>query len=391
MLDSTPLLFLITAAAGATIGFALGLRKRPSEPQAPLDRQDLENAFKAAAATALADSNRAFLQLAGSELDKARKLADTDLEKRQTAIESLLEPIKQNLATYDAKLNEIEKQRAASFSTLAEKIDSVSTMGTTLRDETRNLVNALRTPMVRGRWGELQLRRVAEMAGMLENCDFITQETLDSENGNLRPDMTVRLATGRTIIVDSKVSLDAYLNAQNTDNDEARLTYLKQHVQQIRTHAKQLSGKSYWEQFEQSPDFVVLFLPGEVFYSAALQQEPGLIEEVFGQQVLIATPTTLIALLKAAAHGWRQEQLTKNAQEISRLGKEMYERLAVMCGHFEGVGVNLGRAVKAYNDAVGSLESRVLVSARKFRELGVSIKSEIGELEIVDRVTKELN
>lgn len=320
---------------------------------------------------------------------RTRQSAQAGSLEARIALESVLTPVKDRLAAYDAKLGELERQRAESFGALAEKIDNVGNVGAALRDETRNLVNALRSPVVRGRWGEIQLRRVAEMAGMLENCDFLTQESVNTEEGRLRPDMTVKLPTGRTIVVDSKVSLDAYLNAQNTNDEQSRLTYLKQHAQQIRTHASQLSRKSYWEQFEKSPDFVVLFLPGEVFFSAALQQDPSLIEDVFGQQVLIATPTTLIALLKAAAHGWREEQLTRNAQEISRLGKEMYDRLAVLCGHFESVGLNLTRAVKSYNDAVGSLESRVMVSAKKFGELGVVTK-EVDVLPAIDTTVREL-
>ena len=257
-----------------------------------------------------------------------------------------------------------------------------------LEAETGNLVRALRTPSVRGRWGEIQLRKVVEMAGMVNYCDFLEQETADS--GRLRPDMVIKLPNGRNIVVDSKAPLQAYLDSLEAADDAQRAVCLTRHARQIRDHLQKLSAKNYWEQFQPTPEFVVLFLPGETFFSAALKQDPGLIEAGVDRKVLLATPTTLIALLRSVAYGWRQEQLTENAEAISRLGREIFDRLATLNQHFQQMGKNLERAVDSYNKGMSSLDSRVMVSARKFKELGAGSSKDIEPLEQIEKHPRSL-
>jgi len=259
-----------------------------------------------------------------------------------------------------------------------------------LRTETGNLVKALRAPSVRGRWGEIQLRRVVEIAGMLPFCDFAEQETLNTSEGRLRPDLIVKLPGGKNVVVDAKTPLQAYLEAIEATDDDVRRLKLVEHARQVRDHMTKLSSKAYWEQFEASPEFVVMFLPGETFFSAALEQDPGLIEQGVGWRVIPASPTTLIALLKAVAYGWNQEKLARNAQEISALGKELHDRLRSLFGHLEAAGKGLDRAVECYNKAIGTLESRVMVSARKFGELGAAVTEEIPEIEPIETTARTL-
>jgi DNA recombination protein RmuC len=351
---------------------------------------ELSNAFQALAAKALQSNNESFLQLANASLAKFQTKAEGDLEARKKAVSDLVSPIQEALTKVDSKIQQIEGDRQGAYATLTEQVRSLMGTQEQLRDETGNLVRALRAPAVRGRWGEIQLKRVVEMAGMLAFCDFTEQATIQAEDGRIRPDLIVKLPGGKTVVVDAKTPLEAYLRAVEATDDTARLAHMKMHAQQVRTHMSRLAAKSYSEQFESSPEFVVMFLPGEMFFSAALEQDPELIEIGVNQGVIPASPTTLIALLRAVAFGWRQEKLARNAQDISALGKELHERLRSLAGHLEAVGKGLDRAVESYNRAIGTLESRVLVSARKFSELGVAVAQEIPDAEPIETTTRTL-
>jgi len=354
-------------------------------------REDLQNAFKALAADALKSNNLSFLQVAQETLKRFQSEAEGDLETRQKAIADLVAPVRESLGKVDAQIQQMEKERGQAYGALHEQVQSLISTQKELQSETSNLVRALRTPNVRGRWGEIQLRRVVEIAGMLSYCDFTEQETITGESGRLRPDLVVKLPGGKSVVVDAKTPLQAFLDAFETTDEEARRAALANHARQVRDHMKTLSGKNYWEQFEATPEFVVMFLPGETFFSAALEQDPGLIEHGVLNRVIPASPTTLIALLKAVAYGWNQEKLARNAHEISALGKELHERLRSLAAHITAVGTGLDRAVEAYNKAVGSLESRVLVSARKFAELGASVAEQIPEIEPVETTARALS
>lgn len=368
-------------------------RKAMTEKLAVLDEAQTHfaDAFKALSAEALRNNNTSFLELAKSTLETTHEGAKGDLEKRQGAIDALVRPMRESLEKVDAKINDLEKARSGAYEALTTQVRLLAETQNYLRSETSNLVRALRSPIVRGRWGEIQLRRVVEIAGMVDHCDFLEQTSVQTEEGRLRPDLIVRLPAGKTIVVDAKASINAYLEALEAPDDHGRVSRLEQHAAQVRMHIEKLSRKAYWEQFESAPDFVILFLPGEMFFSAALERDPMLIEFGAEKKIILATPTTLIALLRAVCYGWRQEKVAQNAREISQLGSELYKRFADLSIHFGKLGKSLNSSVEAFNKAAGNIESRVLVSARKFRDLGAApLGVEIEDLGPVEQIAREL-
>ncbi len=370
-----------------------GERRAANERQESFKQaaEELTEKFKALSRDALKDNNQSFLELAKTRLDQFQETAKGDLELRQQAINQLVKPLKESLERVDGKIGELEKTRAGAYSELREQVRALATSQSQLQAETGNLVKALRAPHVRGRWGEIQLRRVVEMAGMLQYCDFMEQSTVMTEDSRIRPDLIVRLPGNRTIVVDAKVPFEAFYESITATDDGIRSARLRDHARLVRTHIGALSKKSYWETVQPTPEFVLLFLPGESFYSAALEHDPKLIEDGVNQGVIIATPTTLIALLKAVSYGWRQEQMAANAQEVSKLGKDLYDRLRTFTNYFADIGRGLDRALESYNKGVGSLEARVLVTARKFKERGALAGNDIDVLEPIDKSTRSLS
>ena len=351
----------------------------------------LTDAFKALASDTLQMSNQEFLKLAKETFDKTLAEAKGDLGKRQEAIDGLVKPIGETLKQFEEHVRALESNRMKAYAGLEEQLKNVTLTQQQLQKETVNLVTALRAPQVRGRWGEMTLRRVVELAGMSDHCDFTEQVTVDADDRRSRPDMVIHLPGERDIVVDAKCSLDAYLDAVAADTEEKRSAALTRHAAQIRTHMKMLADKSYWTQFPNTPEFVVMFIPGESFFAAAVDADQQLLEDGLERRVVLATPTTLIALVRAVAYGWRQEQVAKNAQEISALGKELYGRMAKLCEYMAKVRDGLDKAVIAHNEAVGSIEARVLPAARKFKELGAATGEDLPNLTQIDVSLRSLN
>jgi DNA recombination protein RmuC len=406
-----PLTLVITLILGLAIGVTIGwLVSRPAHARlrTEIDKEravhaerlkayhdaeaKLRDAFQALSADALKTNNEAFLALAETRMREARTEAAGDIDARKKAIEDLLAPMAKTLEQVDREIKDAERRRVESSAQLLQRIASLDTAGQGLRDETRRLTDALKRPGVRGRWGELQLKRVVELAGMVEYCDFMEQHTIQGgDDERIRPDVIVRLPGGKRIVIDAKAPLDAYLRALEAPDEIARQNLLGEHARQVRNHISQLSAKSYFDKVASTPEFVVMFLPGEMFFSAALEQDPGLIECGVEKRVIPASPTTLIALLRAAAYGWQQEAMEENARKISDLGKNLYEAVRTLGERVQTLGTRLKSTLEAYNDSVGSLEGNVLVKARKFKELqAANGGEEIKALEPIDRVPRML-
>lgn len=350
-------------------------------------QKSMSDGFKTLSTEVLEKNSKAFLEFAKIALEKDKEGAKSDLEARHKAIEETLKPLKETLKQLDFHQRELEKRREGAYASLSKQVEALALSEKELRKEAALLSQALRSPQVRGSWGEMHLRRVVELAGLVNNCDFFEQKTFTSEGKIYRPDLVVRLPGERCIAIDAKTPLDSFLDASDAGDDALRKKKLQDHALSLRKHIKDLSSKEYWKQLDLTPEYVILFLPAEAFFSAALQSDPTLIEVGADQNIIVATPTTLIAILRSFAFSWRQESLSKSAKEIARLGQELYERIGVVSEHWNKVGRNLSSAVEAYNVSVASMESRVMVSARKLKESG-SISMEIKEPELIEKLVK---
>jgi DNA recombination protein RmuC len=381
------------AAARAALQAEMAAERKAAEEKLALVQdaeRKLADTFSALSRSALQANNDQFLQLARESLGRFAEAANGDMEKRQTAIAELVRPVRDSLEKVDGRIRELETARTSAYASLTEQVRSLLETHHALRAETGNLVKALRAPSVRGRWGEMQLQRVVEMAGMLEHCDFVQQQTVEGDEGRLRPDLVVRLPGGKRLVVDAKTPLAAYLDALEAQTDDARAAHLAAHARQLRNHVGQLARKAYWDQFEHTPEFVVLFVPNEAVFAAAMEQDPSLMEGAFSERVLLASPTTLIALLRAAAFGWRQERLAQDAQEIAALGRDLHKRLGKLAEHFAKLGRGLSSAVGAYNETVGSFERMVVPGARKLREKAAPMDGDLEPLAEVDVAPRPL-
>ncbi len=372
---------------------SLDLERKAADAQQQTAQQlnrQLRDSFNALAAEALQSNNSQFLRLAEENLKQFHIKAEGELEKREKAVENLVKPIRDALQKTEAEVRRMENERKQAQGALSAHLETMVESQRLLQNETRNLVQALRRPEVRGQWGELTLKRLAELSGMIEHCDFIEQETLQSEHGQLRPDMVIRMPDRREIVVDAKTPLDAYLSAIEANDDVERKNHMVRHARNVRARIKELAAKSYWDKLKYSPEFVVLFIPGDQFLSAALELDHALIEDALTQHVILATPTSFVALLRAIAYGWRQEALAENADIIREVGQEMYARLTTFAEHLAKLGRNLDNSVDAYNKAVASYDSRVLPGARKFTELGVTSKKEPPKVEQIERMARSV-
>lgn len=353
-------------------------------------RKQLSESFSALSGEALRHNNETFLSLAREQLKQLHIQSENELNKKEKSFEAMVAPIRETLEKTERQMRLMENERKEAQGAIYKHLETVVQTQQTLQSETRKLVDALRRPEVRGQWGELTLRRLVELAGMVDQCDFFEQESKQTEHGQLRPDMIVRLPGGRELVVDAKTPLDAYLSAIEASTDAQRGIEMTRHARKVRERVKELASKSYWSQFKHTPDFVVLFIPGEQFLSSALDQDKELLEFAIQQRVILATPTTLIALLRAVAYGWRQEALAENAEHIRLLGTELYERLNTFAEHLAKLGKSIDSSVKHYNSAVGSFDSRVLSSARKFTEMGIHSKKEIEQPEQIEKGLRSL-
>ena len=352
-------------------------------------RQDLSESFTQLSNQALQHNSTEFLKLAQENLKQFQIQAGNELDKKEKSIETLLKPVKEALDKTESQIRTIEKERKEAYGSLSKHLETMQLQQQQLQSETRNLVQALRRPEVRGQWGEMTLKRLAELAGMVEHCDFFEQEQSQTESGSIRPDMIVRMPDRREIIVDAKTPLDAYLSALEATDDAERDNHLQRHVRKVKDRIRELASKNYWNQFDNTPDFIVLFIPGDQFLSSALEREPAILEEALKQKVILATPTSLVALLRAVAYGWRQEQLAKNADVIRKLGEDMYSRLATFTSYMSKLGKNLNNSITQYNSAVSSFDSRILPAARKFVEMGVESKKEVEDISQIEKIAKQ--
>lgn len=353
-------------------------------------REQLANTFNQLSNEALTRNNNSFLKLAEENLKRFQSEAKAELNTKEQAIQQLVKPINDALQQTTKQIHEIEKERKEAYGSLRNTIDQMTKSQQQLQNETQNLVQALRRPEVRGQWGEMTLRRLAELSGMVAHCDFFEQTHTATETGSIRPDMVVRLPENREIIVDAKTPLDAYLSAIQAKDDATRQKELKRHAQIIRGRIRELASKNYWAEFSQSPEFVVLFIPGEQFLSAALEVDPTLLEDSMSQNIILATPTNFIALLRAVSYGWKQQALAENAENIRELGETLYKRLATFSSHLDKLGKSLNSSVTHFNSAVGSLEKNVMPSGRKFLEMGIRAKTEVSDLQPIEKQVREV-
>ncbi|MDH3872141.1 MAG: DNA recombination protein RmuC [Gammaproteobacteria bacterium] len=367
-------------------------RKAAAQKEASFQQttRNLKETFNALAGNVLKENSAQFLRLAQENLKQFQVKADSDLARREQAVENLVKPIREALDKTESQIRNMEKERQEAHGALTRHLETMADSHRLLQSETRNLVQALRRPEVRGQWGELTLKRLAELAGMVEHCDFHEQESVQTDNGTQRPDMVIRMPDKREIVVDSKTPLDTYLAAVEAGDDEARKRHLQRHARNVRERVRELAGKAYWEQFPRSPDFIVLFIPGDQFLSSALEIDHKLLEDALSDNVILATPTSLVALLRAIAYGWRQEALAENAELIRVVGTELYLRLATFAEHLAKLGRSLDSSVDAFNKAVGSFDSRVLPGARKFTELGIASRKQPPDLQQIERATRRV-